>query len=294
MGRKGNARRGGSRKKPAKRSGKRRGGGPLNSGPDKGSPVYSTLAPARKLQRLKFPTTKVLSTGTNVSSVRFTANGAYDVDPTLGSTSTPGFAEWAAFYGFYRVKGVGIEVGFVTQETLKACQAYIYFSNTDPGTSANFSVTANPLSKVGVMGVSAGKSTCKLRQYKKVSQILGSNTTFTDDNYRALTNAVPADLVWIACGAQTLDGTNFTGSVVMQILITMDVEFYDRKTSLSAFEKDPKPTTDELGKFYSEYEEKRKIFKELQGQKVCPHALKRNVSPDYHEQYELAYAKAHK
>jgi len=80
----------------------------------------------------------------------------------------------------------------------------------------------------------------------------------------------------------------------MQILITMDVEFYDRKTSLSAFEKDPKPTTDELGKFYSEYEEKRKIFKELQGQKVCPHALKRNVSSDYHEQYELAYAKAHK
>lgn len=45
----------------------------------------------------------------------FRLNGVYDVDTTLGSTSTPGFSEWAAFYQNYRVWKTRVRIeGFAT------------------------------------------------------------------------------------------------------------------------------------------------------------------------------------
>jgi len=184
--------------------------------------------------KLTFVTSKSLATGTNVSSVRFTPNSAYDVDPVLGSTSTPGFSEWATLYGFYRVVAFSYKVDFVNTETTRSCAVYTVATNADPGTSLSYIAGANPMSKMTVLAPLSGQNRASLSGSHKVADILGSDAPETADSYRATVAASPADLVWLGCGAQTLSGNSFTtGNVEVLISITMFVRFYDRSYKTS-------------------------------------------------------------
>jgi len=224
------------------------------------------VAPPESDVTLVFVATKQLAIAVAATSVRFTPNAAYDVDPVLGSTSTPGFAEWAAIYNMYRVVGVRYHVSFATTEATLPCVVYTHLSNTDMGTTANSTITGNALSKWCVLGVATGPSTVALSDYQTIATIVGTNSVETEDNYRALTNAVPADLTWLGCGAQTLTGGNFTGGVQIFARIEMEVRFFDRKGQLASYNSNSSMSSqaaalEEKANFYKTFESKRELFK---------------------------------
>jgi len=230
--------------------------------------------PAEMDVTLKFVSIKLINGAAGAISVRFTPNAAYDVDPLLGSTSTPGFAEWAALYGYYRVVKVGYECEFSNLELTNPVLCYTHLSNTDGGLTLSPVVIGNALSKYSLCAVqNGGKSTIRLSDVQTVATILGSDNVENDDNYRALTNGVPADLVWLNVGCSSMTGANLATGVSVFTVITMKIRFYDRKGNLLSYMAGPEVMSDHLlerGEFLRDYEKnriewkkKRELEKEL-------------------------------
>jgi hypothetical protein len=62
------------------------------------------IAPPRMLVKLGFQEERTLANAASTNtSFRFTANGAYDLDPSVGNLTMNGFNQWMAIYGSYRV-----------------------------------------------------------------------------------------------------------------------------------------------------------------------------------------------
>lgn len=261
----------------------------FSTGPDRGKFSLSPLVPAITRIRLKYPVSKILASGVPTSSVRFTPNGAYDIDPTLGSTALPGFIEWTSFYGFYRVLGVGYKVMAVSLESSKPCSIYTCMLNSDPGTTLSAIIQGNALTKVQVLGINSGEGKTTLSGYAKVSSILGSKTSLTADSYRAVTTANPADVVWIGIGASTLDGGNFASGIALRILLTIDIEFYDRIQNFGSYSERVQAEASNL----LNWDVKRDLWKRNQGQVLDPCSDPREVSPQYFKEQTELFRKAH-
>jgi hypothetical protein len=200
---------------------------------------YKTLIqPPERDVMLCFPFAFTLGSSATISR-RFTVNGAYDVDPTVGSTSTPGFAEYAAFYNFYRVVRCSYRVSISNTDALPVV-AYVYFSNSDPGTGLPYTVIGNPLCKWKLLSAGGGGyDTVTLGDTQTIATILGSNEVEVGEQYRALTNAVPADLAWMTVGVHTPSGTALTaGAVNVVVSIRMLTRFFDRISALVSFKDD--------------------------------------------------------
>jgi len=190
------------------------------------------VSPNEQDVKLCYPAVKVLATGVTHSSVRFTPNSAYDVDPTLGSTSTPGFASWAGLFGYYRVVGFDYEADFVNTEALPIV-CYSFATNTDPGTTMQLAYVGNPLTQTMSLAAKGGMDRGKLTGSVSIAHILGSRSVEQADSLRALTNASPADLVWLGLGCTTITGANLAVGVAIYVKFTLYVRFYDRLAQLS-------------------------------------------------------------
>ncbi len=172
--------------------------------------------------------------GTGGIARRFTPNGAWDVDPVLGSTATPGFDEYAVFYDYYRVVGYRYEIEIVNRDTIPII-AYVLNTNTDPSTAitnwTQYSMQQYCTSKVMAPNAS-GQSKVRFRSAYKISQVLGSLIPETDDLYAALVSTTPADLIWCSVGIQPTGSGALANSCDFSIKIFMDIRFYGRKISL--------------------------------------------------------------
>jgi hypothetical protein len=178
---------------------------------------------------LCFQVNKVVTNPAGLAAmVRFTPNGAYDVDPVLGSTSTPGFAEWSNFYNYYRVIKVSYKVEVANTENFPV-RVYSILMNTDPGTVGNSQFAGNPLSRSHLLSVARGLDRATLSDTRQVAEVVGTRGVETEDNYRAQTNANPLDLIWLGFGAFN-PGTAFLASGVVVVgSIKMFIRFYDPK-----------------------------------------------------------------
>lgn len=210
--------------------------------PRKREPMFSkhtflvspnNIVPEEVMVRLKWPSSFVLtSVGAQNVSKRWCPNAAYDLDPILASTAMPGFAEWAAFYSFYRVVAYSYVLEVVNAQPFPLT-AYVINSNNDPGTggtnfeaysTANFGVRA-VLPPVGTAGA---KHVFKKRI--RIAKIIGSEAAETDDNYRGLVTGIPADLIWLAIGLRTNSATNLltAAGVYCQLALQCEIKFYGR------------------------------------------------------------------
>jgi len=178
----------------------------------------------------------LLNAAGTLKAQRWTPNAAYDVDPVLGSTSTPGFAEWAALYTYYRVVSYSIDAEVANLEAFPIT-VYSINSNVDPHTigSGYIDYQTQPYSKVAIVGAVSGKGTVRFKHNVSVSKLLGSNAVDTADSLRSLTNAVPADLVYYAIGLFSVTGANMANGVMYQVNIKMNVKFYGRQNLLTSF-----------------------------------------------------------
>lgn len=180
----------------------------------------------------------ISNAGVSLGVVELKPNDAYDVDPSIGSTETYGFDEYAAIYSYYRVIGYNYQVTVSNTTGIGTdSPVMMYVTNTNTRVSSSgtrwdlYSTNPHCSSKLLALPYASG-STHTMRGSFQVSRILGSKVVETDDSYRALTTASPADLVWLGLAVENPTsgvGINF----VYDIKVIMSVRFYGREVDLS-------------------------------------------------------------
>lgn len=174
----------------------------------------------------------VNNAGANLSTQEFIANGAYDVDPTIGSTETYGFDQYAALYSYYRVVDYDYNVT-ITNQGNDPIMAYVLNTNTSPASSGTRwdLYSTNPYCRSKLVSAWA-PATCTLKGKIQISRLLGSRVVETDDAYRAVTTANPTDLVFCSLGAESISASAGI-FYCYDFKIIMHVRFYGREVDLS-------------------------------------------------------------
>lgn len=204
-----------------------------SSRPTRDVKVSPLQSPDDVTVNLSYPIKGTLSTVGTVIAKRYTPNGAYDVDPVLGSTSTPGFAEWAALYTYYRVTKIKLQVTFSNLDNL-GVSLYSVFSNTDPGTAGTnyFNYAQSAFGRTFELApFYSGRGTVTLRQTIDLEKLLGMSMQQAD-SFRSVTTSIPTDLVYWGFGIFSNAGTNFANGISYTGKIVMRTRFYSRQDQL--------------------------------------------------------------
>jgi len=179
---------------------------------------------------LSFQVNKLITNAAGTTAmVRFQPNAAYDVDPILGSTNTPGFAEWATLYAYYRVVKVGYKIEICNNEAFPV-RSYALFQNTDPGTVGNLQFPGNPMAKSYLLSAKGGMDRTTLTDTKQVATIVGARGVETEDNYRAAVTGNPLDLIYLGIGGNSIGISFLPNGITCSGVIKMWVRFYDPKS----------------------------------------------------------------
>lgn len=193
--------------------------------------------PRRLFCKLRFQDDTNLSfpTANSAQNIRYRPSSAYDLDPTIASTATIGFSEWATLYQYYRVHAVTVKISVYNQSNIPV-GIVLFPSNTDPGNGLAWNqlreYSANP---GGIMKVAhsltGAPSACIIRKKYTADFVLGSDTYKYDDSYASLTNGSPGNNWYVGFGAFSLEGAavNWTGKIDYTVELIVNVEFYEPK-----------------------------------------------------------------
>jgi len=172
-----------------------------------------------------------IAAATAVIARRYTPSAAYDVDPLVGSTAMPGFAEFAALYNLYRVTTSRITVEFANQST-SAIKVCVIPLNSDPGSAPSSAVVdfwmLNPYSKVKVLSP-VGSPTEAIRSSMSTEKIFGSKAVYFDDTFAAQVTGIPNNNWFWAIGLQSPVVAAGNLLIAVNIVIDIGLEFYERK-----------------------------------------------------------------
>ncbi len=135
------------------------------------------VAADREIVTISFPYEANMPTG-SVSSVKsFNPNAAYDVDPSLGSTSSAGFASRSLIYQFYRVISYTVR-GTLTSRDTDGLVIYVLNGNLSQGSTVptNFALMAGqPFCRRGAIGTyQSGNSAMKFRIHVPMERMVGN------------------------------------------------------------------------------------------------------------------------
>ena len=194
----------------------------------------TSIIPDRMYTKLRFYGlgNLVVPTVTNVVGARYRPTAAFDIDPLLGSTATPGFAELSALYGAYRVTTSIMKISVCNQSATQGAVVVLVPLLIDPGATPTFpTVTAwteSPYAVHKLVGV-AGSPTEHLSCSMSTEKISGSKWVYFDDNWTSAVSTVPVNNWYWAVGAYcpVVPGTAVT--INTDICIDIGIEFFQRK-----------------------------------------------------------------
>jgi len=165
--------------------------------------------------------------GVQHTSARWEPTFVYDVDPVLGSTSVPGFAELGTMYRRYRVNSFRYYASFSNLEAFPA----LFWTcpvNNDPGANtAIFQAFQSSIySKKKMVGALTGNGVCVLKGTVSVAEFGGLAAALVDDSTSAsTTGTAPANNIWLAVGMST--NSNLTSGFLISIDFDIDMDFYE-------------------------------------------------------------------
>jgi len=172
--------------------------------------------------------------GVAFANVRFEPTFCYDVDPVVGSTAMPGFAEYAGLYRFYRCIFSRLTVHFSSADA-NPITVYICPMNFDPtANSVNYqNYLSNPNSKIGILGLAQGNGKVSLHHHAGTDKFAGSRWVGDSDSYCALSAgaAAPANNWFWVVGGHNL--SNFTNGVFCSIVLDIEICFFEQTTPAS-------------------------------------------------------------
>lgn len=174
----------------------------------------------------------IVPTITGAIGARYRPTSAYDIDPVIASTATPGFAELAAFYGAYRVTTSKITLIVANTTTTQGALVVICPLLVDPGASPSAATVAawteNPYAKHVLVGT-AGSPSIKFSVSMSTEKLFGSKMVYFDDNWTAATSTSPVNNWYWAIGAYCPAIPGAAVTVNLDISIEIGVEFFQRK-----------------------------------------------------------------
>jgi hypothetical protein len=189
---------------------------------------------SRKVRLVWVEAFAITEAGAGTGAFRYLRlNSVYDVDTTLGSTSTPGFAEWSAFYSNYRVwsTAVSAEVtvtGGGSGAFATVCLVPNALQATLPSTPAIWAVQPQSLHRSILAATSGGANKATFRRrYDIASLFRVTRTQFENDfDFTATTSANPARQAFLAC---TVYGNAPTSAftALFQVYVSMEIEFFN-------------------------------------------------------------------
>jgi len=194
--------------------------------------------PDKMFTRLKYSGfgNATINVGSIITTRRYRPTAVYDVDPSLGSTATPGFAELAALYGSYRVARSHIKLQ-VSPCNSNGLSLVVLPLNVDPGSSpSNATVQSwpmNPYAKYKLLAGTGGPVST-IQHVMSTEQIFGSKAVYFDDNFASLVSTNPINNWYWVIGF--INNSTVSGSAIQIGFLTeieMDVEFFNRTELLS-------------------------------------------------------------
>lgn len=159
-------------------------------------------------------------------------NSLYDVDTTVGSTATPGFAEWGQFFYNYRiwrtrfhleVTTSGGSSGSVTQVSLVP-----YFSTTLPASTASWAVQPGTVSKMVARSTDGGKNVVSFDRHYDLAKVLRitKRQYQVDMDFTGTVASNPTRQVYLAITGLGIGST--TAIAVTGVLrVAFEVEFFN-------------------------------------------------------------------
>lgn len=192
-------------------------------------------APDRLYTSLRFWKSLTFNLSVNgQAGARLIPTNAFDVDPTLGSTSMPFFSELAAIYGRYRVTTSKAKFEIVNSSNITPVEAILIPLNTDPGptpTAPNvISWRANPYGKSKMTGLT-GSPTTVITNSISTEKIFGSKMVYYDDAFQSVVTTGPTNnfywefAVFSFAAIPTL--------IYANIACDVGIEFFDRTWELA-------------------------------------------------------------
>jgi hypothetical protein len=192
------------------------------------------LPPEMDIKLAYQPNKTAINAAASTCGIRFYANGAYDVDPVLGSTTMPGFTTFigtsstTGLYNYYRVIRTSYDLTICNNEAFPV-RVYTGYTNTDPGTTGNLQLPGNPMFKSALISAKGGNDRVRFRDTKNIATILGSSGVETEDNFRGTYTANPVDLVYLFVGGNSVAGAFLPNGLSIAGSLTMTIRFYDSK-----------------------------------------------------------------
>lgn len=160
---------------------------------------------------------------------RFTPVAAYDVDPRLGSTSVPGFNEFAALYRDYRVLQWKSAVQFANKEAF-AVTCFIHeVAFADPGVNAGSAACQSYLSnrlsrRVTLSAALAGTPTGRVAKTTRVEDVGGMAYVGITDPFCANVGGTPVNSIFEIVGAVSTDGATPLTALGIAFTYTTDIQ----------------------------------------------------------------------
>lgn len=195
----------------------------------------SSIMPDRLYTTLKFfgYGNLTIPIGAATFGYRYRPTAAFDIDPSFGSTATPGFSELAAFYSNYRVTSSKFKVEATNQSTAQGALITMVPLNQDPGASPAVGVVNSwieqPYSVVKSLGL-AGSPPTILEKTMSTEKIFGSKMVYFDDNFTSLTTTNPTNNWYWGLGVITPAVVATTPVLINTLIeIYIGVEFFSRK-----------------------------------------------------------------
>jgi len=187
-------------------------------------------AAARVATTLRFSKFVIISAGAaTAANIRIVPTFAYDVDPTVGSTSMAGYAEYAGMYRFYRVQASRIHCAFANVQAFNLI-AYVIPQNSDPGANYSSSIAqeqlANTYCKQTILGPLTGANHGVVAHRTSTSRYGGAWDHDVFDGYcGSVAGTIPTNNWYWVIG---IVGTA-TVSTGCDILVTcdVDIEFFE-------------------------------------------------------------------
>lgn len=163
---------------------------------------------------------------------------AYDVNPLIGTTAMPGYLELSALYNQYRVHKISVYV--------QACNMHtspIVFSVWPSfETNSHNALTNTQIIEFGgayrgfrlVVSPEGGVDKIRVRRSYRLSDLVGNDSWKDDSNYTATVTSNPTTMWNVNFGIAATVGTLTTGGGIQGVFgVTLEVEFFDRKTLIS-------------------------------------------------------------
>jgi hypothetical protein len=162
-----------------------------------------------------------------VASVKFSTN-AYDVDPTLGSTAMPFFAELAAVYQRFRTLRIGYKFIVQNAEAFPVSILTGFSQASIASGSLGITYAGNPHFKVTGLAPATGNSCKTITGSVTVCEIVGTQQPLFDDLYTGSTTSstlATASYVWAYCGINSTNALTALGMIVTTE-IALDIVFH--------------------------------------------------------------------